>query len=292
MSKVRSKVRSKRRNKVRHKVISKVRSKVLGKGIIKGIGEQRGSLTVEATLVLTIYLMAVITFVNLLLAIDASAHIYGAMYKGAYEVSMNIKKNIVSADAFENNKVKGHMDNKYIDKTPIINGMDGINIVFEHSGDKEQDIMVKSKYAVNIPFFNVMNVGYKMNQSIKCRAFTGDLNSKSNKKFVYITKTGKVYHTNVQCTYLLVKKCRVSLNDIEDLRNSGGGKYDQCRECKNEINNTGYVYITNYGTSYHKTITCCTITRTVRAIEIDDIKGRKACEKCIDEKIEGMEMNE
>ena len=274
------------------------------------IHEERGSFTVEATITLTVYLMAVIVFINWLMGVDVSAHVYGAMYKGAYEISTDmttdmsvdvrideredIRKTISKDIDYEmnnstsdkseiaKNRIKQIMDEDYIEKSPIIKGLEGIDISYRLGGLHNENIQIMSKYGIDIPFLPYTKSGFLRKQNLVCRAFTGDIKNKSNKKFVYVTKSGTVYHTDVECTYILVKRKRVLLEDIESYRNSSGAKYDKCKECKNEVNNTGYVYITNYGTSYHNLYTCSTITRTVRAVEMSDIKGKKACEKCVE----------
>ena len=143
---------------------------------------------------------------------------------------------------------------------------------------------ILSSYGVEIPLLSTWGNIYKMNQKIECRTFTGNQRTKSNKKFVYVTKKGTVYHTDIECTYLVIKKEKVDYKDIDDMRNTSGAKYEKCKECfdKNNTNNEiDKVYITSYGTSYHRYITCSTINRTILPIEVVDIKGRKKCEKCI-----------
>ena len=276
------KVKKSKEEKLNKKIMSvcKFYKKILDK-----LKQETGSLTVEATISLIVYIMALVSVINLLLGIDASAHINGAMYKGAYEFSVNDRDRYVEGkkEYLEEERIKQLIDAEYINKKPIISGLEGIKFAFSIIGEYMQDINIKSRYYINIPGIDVINNGYLMEQNIKCRLFTGDMENKSNKKFVYVTNSGKVYHTDVECTYLIIKKQSVLLKDIEDYRNNSGSKYEMCKECKYEDCNSKYVYITNYGTSYHKIVTCSTITRTIRAIEISEINKRKACEKCIGE---------
>jgi hypothetical protein len=253
--------------------------------------EEKGSFTLEATITLVVYMMSIIIFINWIRGLDASAHIYGAMYKGMYEISVDMKDGEVSgvSSAFKEDdvtidRIKQIMDKDYIDKTTVIKGLEGIDISYKLTGQLDKDIDITSTYYVDIPFLPGAVCGYIRKQNMVCRAFTGDVKNKSNKKFVYMTKSGTVYHTNVECTYILVKKKRVAISEIDSYRNSSGGKYDVCKECKNEINTKGYVYITNYGTSYHNLATCSTIARTVRAVEVSEVIDKKACEKCVEGK--------
>ena len=256
----------------------------------ENIKEERGSFTVEATITLVVYLMSIVTFVNWLRGLDVSAHVYGAMYKGIYELSVDMNrdtKQIVGVDVLDKtqkktDRIKQIMDKDYVDKSPIIKGLNGINLSYKLTGQYDENIDVISTYYIDIPFLPGAKGGICRKQNMVCRAFTGDVKNKSDKKFVYMTKSGTVYHTNVECTYILVKRKRVATGEIDSYRNSSGGKYDMCKECKNEPNKTGYVYITNYGTSYHNIATCSTISRTVRAVEISEIKDKKACEKCVE----------
>ena len=242
---------------------------------------EQGSLTVEATIALTVYLLIMISFVNLLLGIDVYEYINSAMCKGGCEVSFELSRNDNAIEVVDKDKIRKNIDKDYIEKMPVIDGMNGIDINMKLEGKYSDYLVMDSIYKINIPIMSVNGIGLKLDQHMVCRTFTGNQDTKSNKKFVYVTKTGSVYHTNIECTYLAIKKQKVLLSEVDSYRNSSGGKYDKCKECGKEANITGYVYITSYGTSYHNYITCSTISRSVVPIEISEINGRKKCDKCI-----------
>ena len=96
---------------------------------------------------------------------------------------------------------------------------------------------------------------------------------------VYVTETGTVYHTNRNCTYLNLSIEAVDAAVLEERRNQSGGKYYPCEIC-GRIGGYGMVYITGQGSSYHSSITCPGLKRTIYTIPLSQVGGRGRCSKC------------
>ena len=94
---------------------------------------------------------------------------------------------------------------------------------------------------------------------------------------VYITETGLVYHRDYHCTHLDLSIRMVSSEEVKRLRNKSGGKYHTCERCKG---GTGGVYITDTGNRYHSSLSCSGLKRTVYAVPLSEIAGKRACSKC------------
>ena len=98
--------------------------------------------------------------------------------------------------------------------------------------------------------------------------------------YVYITPTGDVYHTNINCSYLNPSIRAISSRELITARNSSGAKYYPCKHCKGN-ENKGTVYITDFGTIYHSDINCNTLKRTIKKVLYEDVKDlRRPCSKC------------
>lgn len=245
--------------------------------MIGRIREDKGGLTVEATLILPMFVMFVIVFIYILESYYLYSNINTAMYSAAGEFSSKV----YSSDSILNNEYKkvilGNLEGETMKS--VYKGSKGIDFEKCYYDNLKDEIFLISRYSVAMPI-NVLGIGnYRLGNNMVVRGWTGNRQLVTNKNFVYVTKSGKVYHTDIMCTYLCVKKVTVPRDNIGKYRNEGNGKYYECKTCKNE-KKSKYVYITKYGTSYHNIKSCSSISRTIIPIDIYEIEGRKKCEKC------------
>lgn len=115
------------------------------------------------------------------------------------------------------------------------------------------------------------------------RKFTGYDTSQFGKQhteedMVYITPTGTVYHKDRGCHYLDLSISSVTLQELTSKRNKDGSKYYKCAYCPKRV--LDLVYIADYGTRYHTSVCCSELTRTVEAVPISQVGKRHACSKC------------
>lgn len=99
-------------------------------------------------------------------------------------------------------------------------------------------------------------------------------------QMVYITEHGSVYHTNKNCTYLSRDIFPVPITGIKNLSYGDGKPYEPCEKCKNKSGDGKNVYITSYGSKYHRDLNCNELTRTILEVPIDQVGGRCLCSKC------------
>ncbi len=95
---------------------------------------------------------------------------------------------------------------------------------------------------------------------------------------VYVTATGSVYHRDENCTYLKPKISQISADQLENVRNNGGGKYYPCEHCGSACGS--FVYITAEGTRYHSSLQCSSLKRTVNAVKLSEVGEMRVCSKC------------
>ena len=99
-------------------------------------------------------------------------------------------------------------------------------------------------------------------------------------EYVYVTKTGQVYHASLSCRVIDLSIKSTSLDGIPALRGKNGQKYYECSRCKWKDDKKERVYYTDYGELYHKDIACTALKRTVEKIRLEDINGRRPCSFC------------
>ena len=67
----------------------------------------------------------------------------------------------------------------------------------------------------------------------------------------------------------------VPVSGLEDLRNESGGKYYPCELCGKKVSGMG-VYITNYGSKYHTSMSCGGLKRKIYAVPISETAGERS----------------
>nr|WP_308624933.1 pilus assembly protein [uncultured Eisenbergiella sp.] len=115
------------------------------------------------------------------------------------------------------------------------------------------------------------------------RAWTGyDVERKTEaeeqEEIVYITENGTVYHRERNCTHLTFSVELAGRDEVGQLRNESGGKYYPCEKCGGD--GSSFVYVTGEGSRYHNTITCSGLKRTVISIPLSEAGGRPPCSRC------------
>lgn len=94
---------------------------------------------------------------------------------------------------------------------------------------------------------------------------------------VYVAENGTVYHLSRSCTHLDLNIRPIDSSQIGDVRNAGGGKYKPCELCGG---GSGTVYITNEGDRYHSSLTCSGLKRTIYEMRLSEVGNRRLCSRC------------
>lgn len=111
--------------------------------------------------------------------------------------------------------------------------------------------------------------------------YTGEsFQNQAGETIVYITPTGSVYHKSRDCTYLRLSIRQTDAGSVSEERNQSGSRYTPCIYCIRRDRPQGTVYITDHGTSYHSSTGCQGLKRTVTAIPLSEVGGRRVCSRC------------
>lgn len=183
---------------------------------------------------------------------------------------------------------KAYLDTDLINRSCIENGFQGIS--FEDSSILKEkdciDIIVSYRAAPPIKLLPIQSM--KLLQRVRVRGWTGRKvaatysleEEETEEEIVYITETGRVYHKSESCSHIRLSIRAV--NGIPDsYRNANGGKYYACKECcDGETLPNGTYYITEDGSSYHVVRSCSALKRTVRPIPLSEVGSRTPCKRC------------
>ena len=158
-------------------------------------------------------------------------------------------------------------------------------VIIKYDEDAELPVCHVS-YKMKIPFIGAEFFKLDFYQQMVInnysgRSMAGD-GGEDGAEYVYITKSGKVYHCNQKCTYLKPSAKEISGNIVTEKRNSSGGKYKACEKCCKNIDSRelAKVYITTYGDRYHRYDDCPKIKRDIRRVKKSETGGLPACSKC------------
>ncbi len=230
--------------------------------------KSEASLTVEAAMVMPIFLLCILVFLYFLqiftvhehiqdsitktgLFLAKSAYVYGdfvggedyatldfSMFGEAYEQDLSEAAEVITGDIVVKGLLKKELDIPQINKSCIQGGYREIS--FYNSRILEGDyIDIVVRYHIRFPiwFFGLENL--RMIQRVRLRGWTGHQlpaaytiikEETAEGEIVYITVTGTVYHTNRSCSHL-----NLSVEEVhtlpENRRNKSGGKYYPCELC-------------------------------------------------------------
>lgn len=264
----------------------------------KKIISSKGSLSLEAAVVVPLFLFAVIGLLSILefykADIDMNTNVYSvskelALYSWVKDVSVSSGNvddipDIVGtglSDAYAYMKVSDRYRDANGQKNRVLeNDLSPLNFIF--SSEKNDVIDIVCTYRVS-PWINYYNVSpWLIVNRARTHMWNGyelaPANTKDDERIVYIAENGTVYHLAKSCTYLDLSIKGVGAEQLEFLRNAGGAKYTPCKKCKPSL--LGQLYITDYGDNYHNTISCSGLKRTIREVPISQVGDMKCCSKC------------
>lgn len=279
----------------------------------------QASLTVEAALVMPLFLFAILSLLYFIQIITVQEFIQSAitkmglnMAKTAYvyedfagmEEVLNFDETIFGAEieislgdfaksiidqTILKRYAKAYLDVDRINSSCIREGFGGISFTGSKilQGEDMIDLVVRYRIAIPIKLFEIGNM--QMIQRVRVRAWTGyqvastyELveEKDAQEEMVYITETGSVYHTSASCSHI-----RLSVSQILGIpttqRNNSGGKYYPCEKCCDaEHSPYAMYYITSDGTRYHTKRDCSKIKRNVKEIPRTEVGDRLACKRC------------
>ena len=98
-------------------------------------------------------------------------------------------------------------------------------------------------------------------------------------ELVYIGKNSTRYHKSAHCHYLSNALSALSVEAAKNARNAGGGRYHACPVCARAVT-AGTVYIMPSGSAYHRDPACRAIRAYVRAVRLSEVRSLGPCSYC------------
>lgn len=257
-----------------------------------------GSLTLEAAVVIPLFLLAmmsVLSFVQVLLiqmrilipmenvAREMAQYVYLQEKSIGEEVIDSLPGHFVSGGisiAAARKRIVDAVGEQWLEDCGIVDGKAGLSFLFSRIPDEENmvDVVVHYRVQLKVCFVDIPSI--PITQRCCVRGWVGKVPEKedASTQMVYITDSGTVYHKSLGCRHLQLSIQQVYLEDVASLRNQSGGKYYPCESCKKSEGLV--VYITDTGNRYHSTLSCKGIKRGIQKVTIKEAGTRTACKRC------------
>ncbi len=147
--------------------------------------------------------------------------------------------------------------------------------------EKDNSLTVEVHYSVNPPVSLDLLDGIRLTNTFYSKLYAGyeNSNEEETSELIYVTKDSDVYHTSCNCRALKTTVEAVGTSEVNVKRNENGAKYYPCAFCKDEELGS-LVYITPYGTRYHRSHNCSSLNTTIYTIKKSEKGDRRKCYFC------------
>lgn len=247
----------------------------------------RASLTVEASLVIPIFLFSMISLIRLIFLVVFAMRV--EMYSDKTLEEYYFLKNATQEEANVPEEetpemvLRGlllmHLGEESVWNQHLFFSLLGLDLSFEESSDPNLCIMdiEYSPAILRLP-------GITLRKKISSRVVSSKWEGRSYatpceklQEYYYITPGGMAYHLSSECPNLNLSVRQVSTYRIGEYRNASREKYRKCQECGAC---DSVCYITDYGEAYHSTPGCTMLRRNIVRVPYEECKGRNLCQKC------------
>ncbi|MCM1157936.1 MAG: pilus assembly protein [Bacteroidales bacterium] len=255
--------------------------------------KNKGYITVEASLVLPVFLFFLSGMAQIAMLFPAEVHIHQALAEAAEYTALygyleqKTEAQLENREQLENrnqgegitgliNAVRLNRQfqsclgkNAYVE-TVLLNGSRGISITIKTDKDNPKLFTAKASYLAvfSAPLLGKITIPFST--EIRQKAFVGYGREEKEDSYVYITPNQEVYHLRRSCTHL-------SLTVTE----RDGGQRGSCVPCKFcGKGRQDIIYVAKSSNVYHNKRDCLGLKRTVSRVRLNEVRGKGKCSRC------------
>lgn len=243
----------------------------------------KASVTLEAAVVYPLFLFAAVCLIYLLEVSAIRLHIRAGMHAACMEYAKTAYTLPVADAGKIRTAITESVGADKMERSIIKGGAGGIHTESSYVLPGSKVLKCKVNYELLLPILSFGRLSLSCEEEMQIKGFTGytgDGLLQEKEGTVYITETGIVYHKNPGCTYLDLSIQAVSKGAEGNLRNENQEKYKACEICARKGSAQGKVYLTNSGNRYHNSLDCSGLKRSVSAVLVSEIGGRRPCSRC------------
>lgn len=279
---------------------------------ISCLGQADAGMTVEASLVLPLFLLF---FVNIGSAMEMirlhsnielalydmgrSMSIYGyalADVKEVYQTDEERVGQVVEGigefaltNLYVKNQLIHYLGRDYLDESPIVGGASGLDLYESVLLDEEGHMKIIVTYQVSPTVGIGAFQDFRMMNKYYGHIWSGyQLSDTPVQGVVYIAEHGSVYHEDRDCTHLSLSVRGTTMGAVTWERNNAGERYRICDKCVRQevIFDHETVYVTGEGDCFHIRRECPGLKRTVYILPESSKKEYRPCSRCAYENLE------
>lgn len=255
----------------------------------------RGYITVEASLVLPLFLFFMLAMSGIFMVLMAESHVHQSLAAATDYVAeyCYLEQKLLAKDEKKPNSVDAvsidveslidaiivkqqfskYIGNDFYVKKVVSGGKSGVFVCIEKDKQNSKIMIVTASYKakINLPLLGTYSIN--LSNQIKQKAFVGFTEEEYNNSdyFVYVTPNREAYHMRRDCTHLTL--------DIDTVSSNRKGNYAPCFYCGIKKGGTK-IYIAKHGEVYHNSRGCVGLKRTVRRVKVSSVEGIGACTRC------------
>jgi len=263
---------------------------------------KKGSLTIEAALVLPLFLFFMVILMLPMGIMKEGRRIQTALETAGEEVSqyayvlhqlkLGEKLEATGIDGFSEEYLDGLTEEgillfvrKQVEGRAGFKRLESATFARSSVLRDGETIDLILDYRVRIPFSVFGLKSIPMTARCCRRAWIGQEGGGNGKngsedELVYIGKASTRYHLQRTCHYLYNDIEQISFMEIENARNINGGKYKPCSRCGGFAEENGSVYIMPSGERYHSDRNCSSIMAYVEAVPLSQVRHLGPCSYC------------
>lgn len=255
----------------------------------------KGALTVEAALVIPVFLFSVISLIRLIFLVtfamrvqmyaDKTLEEYYFLKQAGQDVQP-VTENELGTEVAIRGMMLMHLGEGSVAEQHLFFSLFGLDVSFEETEDPNLCVMDVdySPAILRLP-------GYTWRKKCSSRVAASKWEGRpyaskpaEDTDYCYVTPHGTVCHLSAECPYLDLSLSQVSSHSIGEYRNADQKRYVKCKECGRS---DSVCYITDYGEVWHSSPGCPALRRTILRVPCSECEGKKVCQKCEELKEKG-----
>lgn len=229
----------------------------------------RGSLTLEASMIVPLFLFFCVTLTSLLEQYRTYSILTTAVQQVGNSLSVEDQMELpgLIQGQIQNEAERNPAQNLQVRDFNCLSGKYAYTLYY-----KEEPLMnlwgIKTAER-GISYGGHLWIGYDVELS----------DPRDGEIYVFVTPTGVVYHRSRNCTHLKLSVSSTPASVMAELKNEQGEHYRPCERCHAKLE--GMLYITGEGNRYHGDISCSSLRRSVRSLSLSQAQFLYGpCSRC------------
>ncbi len=256
------------------------KGKSIGRKISRGALSHaltKGSLTVEAALVLPLFLFAAATILSLFLLMQTQYIVGNSLAQAVAHTAILRERTPGQVKALTQAAFYKNLSAQECPFSMIKHGAAGFS--WKNTSVDNAYIDACVEYDIKFPLRFFGKKSMKVSDAYRVHRWTGWQREGTGSKeeaWVFVTPTQSVYHGNRECSHL---KLSIKTAGAAEIKNTGSS-YAPCGHCVKGKKKGGIVYVTAKGGCYHYRMDCSGLKRTIYMVKKSQVGGKKPCSRC------------